>query len=88
MLTGSTSTEEQNVAYRQMEHGARNGDKEIRVSSFSCKCMSTADTQLCYVTVRESGSVGASLITAARKDRQIEALHVHPREGQRSGAVE
>jgi hypothetical protein len=32
MLTGSTSTEEQNAAYRRMEEGTRNGGKEIRVS--------------------------------------------------------
>ena len=31
MLTGSTSTQEQNEAYRRMEHGATSGLREIRV---------------------------------------------------------
>lgn len=35
MLTGSTSTEEQNIALRRLEQGGGQGGKEIRVSSTS-----------------------------------------------------
>jgi len=33
MLTGSTSTEEQNIALRRLEQGGGQGGKEIRVST-------------------------------------------------------
>lgn len=33
MLTGSTSTEEQNIALRRLEQGGGSGAKEIRVST-------------------------------------------------------
>jgi hypothetical protein len=35
MLTGSTSTEEQNIALKRLEQGGGSGGKEIRVSTFS-----------------------------------------------------
>lgn len=50
-MTGNTSKEEQNEIYKRLENGARNGKKEIRVSTFCIlldrKCnreMSEADS--------------------------------------------
>jgi hypothetical protein len=50
-MTGNTSKEEQNEIYKRLEDGARNGKKEIRVStrctSLDPRCspeMSEADT--------------------------------------------
>jgi len=35
MLTGSISTEEQNIALKRLEQGGGSGGKEIRVSSIA-----------------------------------------------------
>lgn len=74
MLTGSTSTEEQNRAYRQMEQGANGGGNEIRVCACDVSGSGTDPTAVlrdcecvtCPATKRE-----------AREDRQIEAFHVN-----------
>jgi hypothetical protein len=50
MLTGSTSTEEQNIALRRLQQGGGEGGKEIRVSTLSFKSWIMLTGQLCYVT--------------------------------------
>jgi len=50
MLTGSTSTEEQNIALRRLEQGAGQGGKEIRVGDSRANTQYRLTFQLCYVT--------------------------------------
>lgn len=56
MLTGNTSKEEQNAAYRQMEQGAQGGSKEMRVRPRPIREIHTDQPQLCYVTVSDAES--------------------------------
>jgi hypothetical protein len=84
MLTGSTSTEERNIALRRLQQGGGEGGKEIRVSTLSShQVMDNADGSALLRDCESPVSRLDSWLTwLARKDCQVKTIHGYTGEGQ------